>query len=157
MKKIITLTLSILMIFALAACGGGGDTVVPEEPPEEEETAPAPAPPVQEEIEGEFFPGLSDNEIPEVLKRKAGQVESATKEPSDDPAFSYEIVIILAGCPMNFYSILSDHYNQEAITSELPLDESLERFYTFDWGEITLSSKQMLIEEDLIKIIARVF
>ena len=156
MKKLIALTIAVIMVFALAACGGGGETDAPETPAPDPAPSPNPTPAPQEP-DGDFFPGLSNDEIPEILMRKAGQVESAVKEPSGDPDYTSEITIVLAGCPMHFYSILSDHYNGGAISSELPLEEDQMRFYTFDWGIIELSNKELLINDGKIKIVAKVY
>ena len=151
MKRIIALTLAVILVFALAACGGGssgsgGNNSQPELTPT------VTAPPAQEEVDGEFFPGIKDEDIPEDLMRKAGRVAKAEKTPSDDPDFSYEVFIVLEDAPMHFYSILSDHYNVRANSSELPLEEDQERYYHFDWGDIILSNKELLINEGEIRI-----
>jgi len=151
MKKILVLTIAILMIFMIAACGGGGGAT-PDEPATNPPTAPPPTEP-----EGDFFPGISDDDLPEIMKRKAGRVESATFVPSSDPDFTSEIFITLADCPMHFYSILSDHYNVGALSSELPLEEDQMRYYTFDWGVIELSNKELLINQGEIKVHAKIY
>jgi len=148
MKKVFAVTLAIIMIFALAACGGGSAPAATPAPTPE----PTPAPAAPQEIEGEFFPGLKDEDIPEDLLRKAGRVVSAEKVASNEAGFNYEVFIVLADAPMHFYSILSDHYNVRANSSELPLEEDQERNYHFDWGDIILSNKELLINEGEIHI-----
>jgi len=154
MKKFFALILAVVMILALAACGGGSGGTQTQSTPRPDTPTPAPTP---VEIEGEFFPGISDDDIPEDLLRKAGSVKSAEFKPSDDPDFTSEVFIVLADAPMHFYSILSDHYNVRAISSELPLEEDQERFYFFEWGEVTLSNKELLINEGEIHIHAKIF
>ena len=147
MKKLFTLTLVAAMIFALAACSGGGAADPTPEP------TPTPTPvPTPVEIEGEFFPGIKDEDIPEVLLRKAGRVESAILIVSEEPDFTSEVFIVLADAPMHFYSILSNHYEVAAISSDLPLEEDQVRTYVFDWGLIELSAKELLIESGEIHI-----
>ncbi|MCL2821418.1 MAG: hypothetical protein FWD38_11455 [Oscillospiraceae bacterium] len=155
MKKLFALILAIIMVFALAACGGGGSSGSGSGNTPSGGQGQANVntpPPVQEAIEGEFFPGIKDEDIPEDLMRKAGTVVSAQKIPSNNADFSYEVEIVLEGAPMHFYSILSDHYNVRAESSELPLEEDQERYYFFDWGEIILSNKELLIDEGRIII-----
>jgi len=151
MKKLLVLLLVTVMIFALAACGvrgaGNTDPITPTIPT----TAPARTPDPNE-IEGEFFPGISDDDIPEILKRKAGTVESAVKVTSDSAEFSYEVFIVLADVPMNFYSILSHHYQSGSTEYDVPLDESLNRTFSFDWGYIEMSNKDLIINEGKIEV-----
>jgi len=151
MKKLLALLIAMIMIFTLVACGGGGggDTSAGSATPAPERT-PAPTPPP--EIEGEFFPGIKDEELPEILLRKAGRVESAEKVASNEAGFNYEVFIVLADAPMNFYSILSNHYEVGAISADLPLEEDQVRTYTFDWGVIELSPKELLIEKGELHI-----
>jgi len=148
MKKIIVLVLVSGLIFLLAACGGGNsDPIIPTIPTVTPERTPDP-----NEIEGEFFPGISDEDIPDILRRKAGVVESAVKVASDDPDFSYEVFIVLAEVPMNFYSILSHHYQMGSTEYDVPLDESLNRTFSFDWGYIEMSNKDLIINDQKIEI-----
>jgi len=154
MKKLIALTIAVLMIFTLVACGGGGSGGTTSGPAQEADPTPEPATPTPppQEIEGEFFPGIKDEDIPEILMRKVGIVEHAEKVESSDPAFSYEIFITLAEVPINFFSILSFHYQDASESYDVPLDESLVRTYSYDWGYIELSPKDLLIEEGRLKI-----
>jgi len=160
MKKLFALTFVVIIAFTLTACGGGsssgndGTTVSNEQTPTPE-AAPTPEP--QEEIEGEFFPGISDDDIPEILLRKAGRVESASLIPSDDPEFTSEVLIVLSECPINFFSILSNHYETGSLTAELPLDESLGRSFTFDWGTLEMSSKDLIMEAGEIHVHAFIY
>jgi len=160
MKKFFALTFAIIMVFTLTACGGGngnnndGTAATNESTPEPEAT---PTPEAQEEIEGEFFPGISDGDIPDILLRKAGRVESASLVASDDPEFTSEVLIVLSGCPMNFFSILSNHYETGSLTAELPLDESLGRSFTFDWGTLEMSSKDLIMESGEIHVHAFIY
>ena len=148
MKKVFVLMLVTIMIFILAACGGGNsDPIIPTIPTATPERTPDP-----NEIEGEFFPGISDEDIPEILMRKAGKVESAERVASDNPDFSYEVFIVLAEVPMNFYSILSLHYQNGSIEYDVPLDESLIRTFSFDWGLIEMSNKDLIINEGKIEV-----
>jgi len=151
MKKLIALMLAIVLIFALAACGGGTPAPTPAPTPE-----PTPAPTPVPEIEGEFFPGIKDEDIPDILLRKAGKVASAERVASNEAGFNYEVFIVLADAPMNFYSILSNHYEVGAESSDLPLEEDQIRTYTFDWGVIELSPKELLINEGEIRIHAMI-
>ena len=156
MKKLFALILVMIMIFSLAACGGGGNGgTTPDATPEPTPTPAATPPPV--EIEGEFFPGIKDEDIPEILMRKTGVVESAVKIPSDNPDYSDEVFITLAEVPINFFSILSHHYQDASIEADVPLDESLGRSFTFDWGLIEMSSKDLLINEGKIEIHALIY
>jgi len=148
MKKYLALILAMIMIFTLAACGGGGTPATPVEPTPEPTPAPTPVP----EIEGEFFPGIKDEDIPEILMRKAGKVTRAEKLASNEAGYNYEVFIVLSEAPMNFYSILSNHYEVGALTADLPLEEDQVRTYTFDWGLIELSAKELLIESGEIHI-----
>ena len=149
MKKLLTMIIVVIMIFTLTACGGGGGgTTEPAAPTPEPTPAPTPPP----EIEGEFFPGIKDEDIPEILKRKAGRVASAERVASNEAGYNYEVFIVLADAPMNFYSILSNHYEVGAISADLPLEEDQVRTYTFDWGVIELSPKELLIDEGEIHI-----
>jgi len=153
MKKVLVLMLVTIMIFILAACGGGNtDPITPTIPTTAPQRTPDP-----NEIEGEFFPGISDEDIPEILMRKAGTVESAVKVASDDPDFSYEVFIVLADVPMNFYSILSHHYQMGSTEYDVPLDESLNRTFSFDWGYIEMSNKDLIINDQKIEIHAAMY
>ena len=154
MKRVFVLVLVLVMGVTLIACGGGGgsDPVVTPTPT----ATPVPTPDPTE-IEGEFFPGIKDEEIPEILMRKTGVVESAVKVVSDNPDFSYEVFIVLAEIPINFFSILSHHYQSGSISAEVPLDESLGRSFVFDWGYIEMTSKELLIDTGKIEIHAMMY
>jgi len=153
MKKLFALLLVTVMIFTLAACGSGNtDPVTPTIPTPTPERTPDP-----NEVEGEFFPGIPDDEIPDILKRKAGTVESAVKVVSDDPDFSYEVFIVLVDAALSFYNILSHHYQSGSLSHVVPLDESLGRSFTFDWGYIEMSSTDLFIDESKIEIHALIY
>jgi len=148
MKKFLAMILAVLMIFTLIACGGGsGGSTTPDPTP-----TPTPTPTPEPEEEGDFFPGIANEDIPEILMRKTGTVENAVKVPSENPDYSYEVYITLADVPMNFFSILSNHYQVGANEYDVPLDESLGRSFTFDWGRIEMSNKELLIAEEKIEI-----
>ena len=156
MKKIAALVLVCLMIFMLAACNGGGGGAPDPTPTPEATPTPTPTPDPTA-AGGEFFPGIPNDDIPDVLMRTAGELESAIKVPSTDPDFSYEVFIVLAEIPINFFSILSHHYESGSIEAEVPLDESLGRSFVFDWGYIEMTSKDLIIEEGKIEVHARMY
>jgi len=159
MKKIFALIFAIIMVFALTACGGGSSNGGGNTTQDTPTPTPTPTPAAPVEIEGEFFPGISDDDIPAVLMKKAGVVNEATFAPSANPDFTSEVTIILGNCPINFFSILSDHYNKDdgLIESDLPLDESLGRTFTYDWGILEMSSKEIIIETGEVHIHAFIY
>jgi len=153
MKKLLALLIGLIMVFSVAACGGGStDPVVPTIPTTAPERTPDP-----NEVEGEFFPGIADEDIPDILKRKAGTVERAERITSDDPEFSYEVFIVLTDTALSFYNILSHHYQSGSISHDVPLDESLGRSFTYDWGYIEMSEMDLVINESKIEIHAMMY